>query len=69
MQFLLNLIMKVLFGMHSMFSTNFGSGNGGDDDADDDLWGDASILDRDWNHRKSQFVKVYIDFDFHGYWL
>jgi hypothetical protein len=52
---------KVLFGMHSMFSTNFGSGNGGD--------GDASVLDRDWNHRKSQFVKVYIDFDFHGYWL
>ena len=55
-----------------MFCTNFGSGNGDDAAADDDLWDDASdseghssVLDREWTHRQSQFLKVCNDFDFH----
>jgi uncharacterized protein YukJ len=50
-----------------LFSSNFDSGNGDDVATDDGVWDDAAILDRDWAHRKNQFVKVYIDFDFHGY--
>jgi hypothetical protein len=52
-----------------LFSSYFDSDNGDDAAIDDDVWDDAAILDRDWAHRKNQFVKVYINFDFHGYWL
>ncbi|XP_047059748.1 uncharacterized protein LOC124666456 [Lolium rigidum] len=33
-------------------------GNGDDAATDDDVWDDSAILDRDWAHRKNQFVKM-----------
>ncbi|KAK1620991.1 hypothetical protein QYE76_026508 [Lolium multiflorum] len=33
-------------------------GNGDDASSDDGVWDDAAILDRDWAHRKNQFVKM-----------